>query len=209
MAVNKVVINQSGTEEVLVDLTGDTVNADSLVVGFTAHDKSGGTIAGANPYAKAATDATVNTQAGLLDQALAAIAGKAAGGSSGAFSASEEFIWTAPTEITASSSTVSIPHSLGVEPDGFMITCESLTYDSGDYVIASMSFDRGMYHAGADIYFALAPSFQNTYIGWAYAYYSDISKAMTSTNIKFKLYDISQENKIPAGKRYRVLVYKR
>lgn len=155
----------------------------------------------------------VNAQGGLLNQALTLIEGKAAGGSgggnSGAFSASEEFIWTAPTDYTHNGAEASIPHSLGVVPDGFLITCESLTYDSEDYVIASVSFDRGMYHAGADMYLALAPSFQNTYIGWAYAYYSDISEAMTSTNIKFKLYDISQGNKIPAGKRYRVLVYKR
>lgn len=42
MAVNKVVY---GTE-VLVDLTADTVSADKLVEGITAHDKSGVVIQG-------------------------------------------------------------------------------------------------------------------------------------------------------------------
>ncbi len=37
MAVNKVVYGTT----VLVDLTADTVNANSLLTGYTAHDKSG------------------------------------------------------------------------------------------------------------------------------------------------------------------------
>ena len=40
--VNKVVING----EVVLDLTGDSVTADKLAEGFTAHDKSGMTITG-------------------------------------------------------------------------------------------------------------------------------------------------------------------
>lgn len=80
MAVNKVVINRDGTAEVLMDLTNDSVNADALTVGFTAHSKTGAAVQGANPYAKAETDETVNTQATLLDQAIAALNGKAAGG---------------------------------------------------------------------------------------------------------------------------------
>ena len=80
MAVNKVVINRNGTAEVLMDLTGDSVVADSLVVGFTAHDKKGDPVNGANPYAKAETDATVGTQASLIQQIKTALADKAAGG---------------------------------------------------------------------------------------------------------------------------------
>lgn len=80
MAVNKVVINRDGTAEVLMDLTNDSVNADALTVGFTAHSKTGAAVQGANPYAKAETDETVNTQATLLDQAIATLNGKAAGG---------------------------------------------------------------------------------------------------------------------------------
>lgn len=42
MAINKVVYN-GGT---LIDLTGDTVTADKLMQGYTAHDKSGEIIIG-------------------------------------------------------------------------------------------------------------------------------------------------------------------
>ena len=80
MAVNKVVINTANGEETLIDLTNDSVTADSLVVGFTAHNKSGGVISGANPYAKANTDAVVNDQASLISQIMAGLEGKAIGG---------------------------------------------------------------------------------------------------------------------------------
>lgn len=42
MAVNKVIYGTT----VLVDLTGDTVNADNLASGYTAHDKAGNPITG-------------------------------------------------------------------------------------------------------------------------------------------------------------------
>lgn len=42
MAVNKVVYGTS----VLVDLTSDTVTADKMLAGYTAHDKSGAKITG-------------------------------------------------------------------------------------------------------------------------------------------------------------------
>ena len=80
MAVNKVVMNTANGAETLIDLTGDNVTSDSLVVGFTAHDKSGGVIDGANPYVKAETDATVNDQADLIQQIKTALEGKATGG---------------------------------------------------------------------------------------------------------------------------------
>lgn len=37
MAINKVIYGG----ETLVDLTGDTVTADKILTGFTAHDKGG------------------------------------------------------------------------------------------------------------------------------------------------------------------------
>ena len=47
MAVNKVIY--SG--DALIDLTGDTVTADKLLAGYTAHDKSGALITGTlDPY---------------------------------------------------------------------------------------------------------------------------------------------------------------
>lgn len=38
MAINKVIYGG----ETLIDLTGDTVTADKILSGFTAHDKKGG-----------------------------------------------------------------------------------------------------------------------------------------------------------------------
>lgn len=38
MAINKVIYGG----ETLIDLTGDTVTADKILFGFTAHDKGGG-----------------------------------------------------------------------------------------------------------------------------------------------------------------------
>lgn len=44
--VNKVVVN--GVTK--IDLTGDTVTADKVLAGFTAHDKSGAPITGSSPF---------------------------------------------------------------------------------------------------------------------------------------------------------------
>ena len=83
MAVNKIMINKATGTEVLMDLTSDTVTAETLTNGYTAHDKSGKVVTGTNPYAKSATDATVNTQADLIAQIATALEGKAAGGGGG------------------------------------------------------------------------------------------------------------------------------
>lgn len=80
MAINKVVVNRDGVPDVLLDLTGDSVTADSLVVGYTAHDKKGYQITGANPYVKSETDATVDAQALLIQQIKTALEGKTGGG---------------------------------------------------------------------------------------------------------------------------------
>lgn len=46
MAINKVVYNENGTEKTLIDLSSDTVTADKLINGITAHDKSGNVVTG-------------------------------------------------------------------------------------------------------------------------------------------------------------------
>ena len=53
--INKVVYN--GT--VLIDLTGDTITADKLLSGYTAHDKSGASITGTNTYDSDTSNDTV------------------------------------------------------------------------------------------------------------------------------------------------------
>jgi len=52
--VNKVIVN--GITK--IDLTGDTVTADTLIKGATAHDKSGAPITGTNEWDSNTTDAT-------------------------------------------------------------------------------------------------------------------------------------------------------
>lgn len=54
MAYNKVVYGS----EVLIDLTGDTITADKLSAGVTAHDKSGAAITGTNTLDSDTQDAT-------------------------------------------------------------------------------------------------------------------------------------------------------
>lgn len=54
MAINKVIYGGN----VLIDLTTDTVTADKLASGITAHDKSGKTITGTNTYDADTQDAT-------------------------------------------------------------------------------------------------------------------------------------------------------
>lgn len=50
------------------DTRNDTVVADALVEGYTAHNAAGEAITGTNPYAKTETDNTVDTQADLIAQ---------------------------------------------------------------------------------------------------------------------------------------------
>ena len=47
MAVNKIIYNA----QVLIDLTNDTVAADKLLAGVTAHDKSGAAVTGTLTFA--------------------------------------------------------------------------------------------------------------------------------------------------------------
>lgn len=46
MAVNKITMNTTEGERVLIDLTGDSVTPDTLARGATAHDASGNKITG-------------------------------------------------------------------------------------------------------------------------------------------------------------------
>lgn len=55
MAINKIIFGS----ETLIDLTSDTITADKLTSGITAHDMSGATITGTNTYDSDTSDATV------------------------------------------------------------------------------------------------------------------------------------------------------
>lgn len=61
----------------LIDLTNDSVEADYLLSGETAHGADGEPIIGTNPYEKNATDAEVEEQARLIGLIASALEGKA------------------------------------------------------------------------------------------------------------------------------------
>lgn len=76
MALKPNKIEYSG--RTLIDLSGDSITPDSLVEGYTAHDKSGEPIKGTNPYEKTATDTEVNVQAEQIAELREILANKAA-----------------------------------------------------------------------------------------------------------------------------------
>lgn len=71
--VNKVVNGETG--DVIIDLTGDTlINANQLVSGITAHNRSGGLITGTNDYDANTSDANA-TASQILSGATAYVNG--------------------------------------------------------------------------------------------------------------------------------------
>jgi len=76
MAVNKVVYGNN----VLIDLTSDTVEAQYLAKGISAHDKSGAVITGTNTYDADTSDATA-TASEILTGTSAYVAGNKIEGS--------------------------------------------------------------------------------------------------------------------------------
>lgn len=71
MAINKVIYGG----RTLIDLSGDTVTADKILDGFTAHDKKGETIAGTCKYDVDSSDATAAV-AEILQGKTAYVRGK-------------------------------------------------------------------------------------------------------------------------------------
>ena len=70
MAINKVIYGG----ETLIDLTNDTVTADKMLTGYTAHDKSGAPVTGTCDYDSNTQDATA-TAAELLETKTAYVNG--------------------------------------------------------------------------------------------------------------------------------------
>ena len=66
MAVNKVVMNTENGEQILIDLTGDSVTPETLAEGATAHDASGNMIVG-EMQATTPTTAVLYTEQTLTD----------------------------------------------------------------------------------------------------------------------------------------------
>lgn len=61
---NKVTVNTSGTPETLIDLTADTVTSETLLSGYTAHDRSGAIITGTlNPTPSLQSKSATPTEA--------------------------------------------------------------------------------------------------------------------------------------------------
>ena len=60
-----------------IDLSQDSVSAETLIEGYTAHDKDGNLIEGVNPYELETTNTTVSQQTDLLGQIKTALEGKA------------------------------------------------------------------------------------------------------------------------------------
>lgn len=71
MAINKVIYGG----ETLIDLTGDTVTADKILSGFTAHDKGGELVAGTCNFDVNSSDATAAV-AEILSGKTAYVRGK-------------------------------------------------------------------------------------------------------------------------------------
>lgn len=160
-----------------------------------------------------AANTTVDTQSALLNQAIAALEGKAAGGSGGsggAFAASEEFIWTAPSDLSNSSGTIAIPHSLGVKPDGYHIMAVNMEFNTtGKYIMNNTIFDATMLYSGwykTGFRLCFGDGLNNGALG---AMIDVSDKYCSASDIKFSIDDTSDRIIIPAGKQYRVLVYKR
>lgn len=59
-----------------VDTSNDTIVADALTEGYTAHDAAGNPITGTNPYDKDETEAAIEEQANLIAEIQTALANK-------------------------------------------------------------------------------------------------------------------------------------
>lgn len=73
--VNRVDVYNNGTPSTIIDLTQDTVTADTLLQGYTAHDKSGAPIIGTAPSGEPNLQAKTNVKPSTSSQVIEADSG--------------------------------------------------------------------------------------------------------------------------------------
>lgn len=120
MAVNKVIYGN----KTLIDLTADTVTADKLAKGYTAHDKSGATITGTNTYDANTQDATAKVAEILIGKTAYVAGAKITG--------TMPYIGTAIEEIHTVNQQVAIPQGYH-EGSGYV----EIAIDEREKIIAS------------------------------------------------------------------------
>lgn len=126
------------------------------------------------------------------------------------FSYATEFIWTAPSESTSDrNNNITIAHSLGVKPDGFNIVAVSSDPGGTGCIVNNIVFDNSMtYFVNVDYRYCIIHG--NGSDGIKFGTFIDTNSTFcASNNISFVLACDSGTLRIPAGKQYRVLVYKR
>lgn len=74
MAINKITLNTEKGEEILINLTGDSVTSDTLFDGVTSHNSKGEPIIGTFPNGE------IDVQAELIEQIKSTLESKASGG---------------------------------------------------------------------------------------------------------------------------------
>ena len=152
----------------------------------------------------------VAEQGTLLDQALAAIQNKAAGGGSGGsaspYAHAKEFIWTAPSDMNVETG-LTVQHSLGVVPDGFhllALEAEPIDIESG-IVMVGCTFDNAFTYAGVYKY-CFEYGIGDAWVSTPALIISE-EESITSSHIDVPITHDGMV--VPAGKQYRMLVYKR
>ena len=159
---------------------------------------------------KSGTSAALKFPNGFVSAVNAIQTGGSSGGNSGPFSAAEEFIWTAPAKITDNSGETVIPHSLGVTPDGYHVMALELEYGSEEeYIVNNIIYDPSLIYAEVyrmSIAFGIGPGLSVSALGLNI---DTTGNYCTQSDIKFSVGSLNGKQAIPAGKQYRVLVYKR